>query len=56
MKVLADAGITKIQPGIESMSSSTLSLMKKGTSVFHNLNFLKGCVIYFITPVWNLLI
>ena len=56
MKVLADARVTEIQPGIEALASSTLKLMKKGTTSFQNLRFLKNCLIYGITPVWNLLV
>lgn len=56
MDTLATAGVTKIQPGIESLSSSTLRLMGKGTTSFQNLAFLKGCLTYGIQPEWNLLI
>jgi len=56
MKVLAAARVNKIQPGIESLASSTLKLMKKGTTVFINLRLLKNCLIYGIEPDWNLLI
>jgi ribosomal peptide maturation radical SAM protein 1 len=38
---LADAGISWIQPGIESFSSSTLSLMKKGVRGIQNVALLK---------------
>jgi magnesium-protoporphyrin IX monomethyl ester (oxidative) cyclase len=33
-----------------------LKLMRKGTSVFQNLQFLKNCLRYKIGPAWNLLI
>ena len=56
MKVLADAKVTEIQPGIEALATSTLKLMKKGTTSFQNLKFLSNCAIYGIKPVWNLLI
>lgn len=56
MKVLADARVVDVQPGIEALASSTLKLMKKGTTVFQNLRFLKACVKYGIKPSWNLLI
>lgn len=56
MEALARAGVTEIQPGIESLATSTLKLMKKGTSSFQNLAFLKNCVRFGINPVWNLLI
>jgi ribosomal peptide maturation radical SAM protein 1 len=56
MQVLAQAGVTEIQPGIEALSTSTLRLMKKGTTSFHNLRFLKNCLTYGINPAWNLLV
>lgn len=34
MEVLAKTGVKFIQPGIESLATSTLKLMKKGTSAF----------------------
>ncbi len=54
--VLSKARVKCIQPGIESLATSTLKLMKKGTTVFQNLRLLKNCVIYEVYPVWNLLI
>ncbi|NJL29701.1 MAG: RiPP maturation radical SAM protein 1 [Thermoanaerobaculia bacterium] len=56
MDVLARAGVTEIQPGIEALATSTLKLMRKGTTSFQNLNFLKNCLTYGIKPQWNLLI
>lgn len=56
MEVLAKARVKFIQPGIESLATSTLKLMKKGTSAFGNLRLLKFCATYEIEPGWNLLI
>ncbi|MGB8508472.1 MAG: RiPP maturation radical SAM C-methyltransferase [Pyrinomonadaceae bacterium] len=56
MAVLSKAQVKVIQPGIESMATSTLKLMKKGTSVFQNLFFLKNCITYDVLPEWNLLV
>ncbi len=56
MKTLSAAGVTLIQPGIESLNSGTLRLMKKGVTSFQNVRFLKNCLQYGIVPVWNLLI
>ena len=56
MHVLAQAHVFDIQPGIESLSSSTLRLMRKGTTAFGNLQFLRGAALYGIKPCWNLLI
>ncbi|HEU0052912.1 MAG TPA: RiPP maturation radical SAM C-methyltransferase, partial [Longimicrobium sp.] len=55
-RVLAKARVLRIQPGIEALNTSTLKLMRKGTSVFQNLQFLINSVRYGITPAWNLLI
>jgi ribosomal peptide maturation radical SAM protein 1 len=55
-EALAKAGVRSIQPGIESLATSTLKLMRKGTSVFTNLMLLKNCLVYGIQPAWNLLI
>jgi len=56
VQTLAQARVKHIQPGIESLATSTLKLMKKGTSAFRNLALLKFCAIYDIEPAWNLLI
>ena len=56
VQTLAKARVKIIQPGIESLATSTLKLMKKGTSAFRNLALLKFCAMYEIEPSWNLLI
>jgi len=56
MRVLAESGVSEIQPGIEALATTTLKLMKKGTSSFQNVRFLKNCIVYDIKPVWNLLV
>ncbi len=56
MLALADARVTRIQPGIEALSTSTLKLMGKGTTSFQNLRFLKDCLRMGISPAWNLLV
>jgi ribosomal peptide maturation radical SAM protein 1 len=56
MEVMEKARIRAVQPGIESLASSTLKLMKKGTTAFQNLLLLKNCLLYDIYPSWNLLI
>jgi ribosomal peptide maturation radical SAM protein 1 len=38
--LLADAGVTAVQPGIESFSSKILSLMRKGTTGIQNIALL----------------
>jgi ribosomal peptide maturation radical SAM protein 1 len=56
VQALAAAGVRKIQPGIESLASSTLRLMKKGSTAFVNLRLLKSCVKHRVRPQWNLLV
>jgi len=56
IEILSEAGVRSIQPGIESLASSTLKLMGKGTSAFINLLLLKHCITYGVSPVWNLLV
>jgi len=56
MKTLADAHVLTIQPGIEALSTSTLKLMRKGTTAFNNIKFLENALKYGIKPAWNLLI
>jgi ribosomal peptide maturation radical SAM protein 1 len=53
---LSRARVKWVQPGIEALATSTLKLMKKGTTVFQNLKFMKNCLLYGISPAWNLLI
>lgn len=56
MQALSDARVNRVQPGVEALSTSTLQLMRKGTTAFHNLQFLKNCIRHGISPDWNLLI
>jgi ribosomal peptide maturation radical SAM protein 1 len=55
-RTLSKAKVNIVQPGIESLATSTLKLMKKGTSAFQNILFLKNCLTYNIQPQWNLLV
>jgi ribosomal peptide maturation radical SAM protein 1 len=52
---LADAGITMVQPGIESFSSKTLNLMRKGVRGIQNVAFLKYASEYGVIAAYNLL-
>lgn len=56
LQTLSKARVKIIQPGVESLSTSTLKLMKKGTSAFQNVLLLKNCLVYDICPEWNLLV
>ncbi|MFE7036236.1 RiPP maturation radical SAM C-methyltransferase [Streptomyces sp. NPDC057621] len=55
IKLLADAGVSQIQPGIESFSSRVLSLMRKGVTAAQNVNLLRWTRHYGIDVNWNLL-
>jgi ribosomal peptide maturation radical SAM protein 1 len=54
--ILSKAGVRLIQPGIESLSTSTLRLMKKGTTATGNVEFLRNCLMNEVVPFWNLLV
>lgn len=53
--LLAAAGVTCIQPGIESLSSNVLRLMGKGVTALQNVNLLRWAGHYGIRVVWNVL-
>lgn len=53
--LLRAAGITRIQPGIESVSTRLLKLMNKGVTAIQNLQLLKWCFEFGIFPAWNVL-
>lgn len=55
-EALSKARVKRLQPGIEALATSTLKLMRKGTTSFQNLRFLKYCLTFHIDPAWNLLI
>ena len=52
---LAAARIKLIQPGIESLSTPVLTLMRKGVTAYQNLRLLKWAVEYGIGIFWTLL-
>lgn len=53
---LAAAGITSVQPGIESFSDEVLSLMRKGATGLGQVQLLKWCVEHDIVPIYNVLV
>ncbi len=55
LRVLKDAGVATVQPGIESLSDGVLKLMDKGVRGLQNLQFLKWCQELGLAAVWNLL-
>ena len=55
VRLLAQAGVTGIQPGIESLSSRVLRLMRKGVTAAQNVNLLRWAGYYGIRASWNVL-
>ncbi|HYF90951.1 MAG TPA: RiPP maturation radical SAM C-methyltransferase [Symbiobacteriaceae bacterium] len=55
LEAMRDAGIAAIQPGIESLDTDILRLMRKGVSALQNIQLLKWCKEHRIWPSWNFL-
>ncbi|MDJ0617635.1 MAG: RiPP maturation radical SAM C-methyltransferase [Calothrix sp. MO_192.B10] len=55
MKTLAEGGVWRIQPGIESLSTPVLKLMRKGVKAIQNVNTLRWAAYYNVSVAWNLL-
>lgn len=55
VELLRDAGVLALQPGIESLSSHVLKLMRKGVTAIQNVQLLRFCREYGIEIAWNLL-
>jgi radical SAM superfamily enzyme YgiQ (UPF0313 family) len=55
IRTLHAGGLRSVQPGIESLSSRILKLMRKGSTKLHNLTILKWCRYYDIHVYWALL-
>ena len=53
--MLARAGITRIQPGIEALDTALLTLMRKGCTMLQNVQTMKLAAESGITVAWNLL-
>ncbi len=53
--LLRDAGVLKIQPGIESFSTELLQLMNKGTTRIRQVQFMRWCKEYQIHCGYNIL-
>ncbi|MEM1315795.1 MAG: RiPP maturation radical SAM C-methyltransferase [Pseudomonadota bacterium] len=56
IKLLGEAGVTMIVPGIESLSSNILRCIDKGVTALHNVYALKLFAEYGIMPGWGMLI
>jgi ribosomal peptide maturation radical SAM protein 1 len=55
LRLLRDAGVNRIQPGIESLSNHVLQLIRKGTTGLQNVQLLKWSREYGVHCEWNLL-
>lgn len=55
VKLLKEAGVWAVQPGVESLSSHVLKLMKKGVTAIQNIQLLKSCREQGVEAAWNLL-
>ncbi|MBR0682635.1 RiPP maturation radical SAM protein 1 [Roseomonas eburnea] len=55
MELLAQAGVRRIQPGIEALDTELLTLMRKGCTMLQNVQTLKMAAEFGISVAWNLL-
>ena len=55
VRQLAEAGITLVQAGVESLADGTLKLMRKGVSAAQNVALLRWCHELGIRPMWLVL-
>lgn len=53
VRLLAAAGVARIQPGIESLSDPVLAQMRKGVTWLQNIQLLKWCKELGVEPYWN---
>jgi ribosomal peptide maturation radical SAM protein 1 len=55
IKLMSQAGIRSIQPGVESFNSRVLQLMRKGVTAIQNVQLLKWCHEFDIRANYNVL-
>jgi ribosomal peptide maturation radical SAM protein 1 len=53
---MASARICRIQPGIESLSTDALRLLRKGVDAVRNVTLLRNCMSHGISVDWNVLV
>jgi ribosomal peptide maturation radical SAM protein 1 len=56
LRLLAAAGVRRLQPGLESLSDEGLGLMRKGVSALQNIHLLRRCAELGLDPAWSLLV
>jgi ribosomal peptide maturation radical SAM protein 1 len=55
VRQLHESGVDQIQPGIESLNTNVLRIMRKGVSAVQNIQLLRWCAEYMVQPGWNLI-
>jgi ribosomal peptide maturation radical SAM protein 1 len=55
IEIMRKAGVKRVQPGIESLSTPILKMMRKGTTALQNIRFLKWVEQFGIVPDWNII-
>jgi ribosomal peptide maturation radical SAM protein 1 len=55
VRLLRESGVHTLQPGIESLSTPILGLLRKGVTALQNVRLLKWCEEYGVRPIWNLI-
>jgi len=55
VQAFAASNVKLVQPGIESLSSHVLKLMRKGCTLLQNVQLLKWCAEFGVYPVWSFL-
>jgi ribosomal peptide maturation radical SAM protein 1 len=55
LRLMQQAGIERVQPGIESLSTAILRLMRKGVRASQNVNMMRWARYYGIAVSWNLI-
>lgn len=55
LRALAKGGVRTIQPGIESLSTHVLKLMRKGSNLLLNVRVMKWAHYYGMRVAWNLI-
>jgi ribosomal peptide maturation radical SAM protein 1 len=55
VRLLRESGVDRIQPGIESLSTPILRLMRKGVTAFQNVRLLKWCAEEGLHVFWNVI-
>ncbi len=55
VRALREAGVVDVQPGLESLSTPVLRLMRKGVTALQNIRLLKWCAEFGIRAYWNVI-